>query len=827
MKKIFSCMLALFAAVSLYAADLNIYASGLKATQNGLNVTVEYTLNTQADSLYLMLYTTDIEHGLAEKVTDAAALTAGAHSIQKTLPADQPGTYHWAIKAFADTTTFADVADDSGMFDYYLPQDVAVDNNFESPYFGRIYVSECMHGKSDGHSATAQNQTRGIYIYNADLSFANGQTAALQGYDGGMGGTITADATDERKNIKRIAIDDAGYVYVASRDAGIKGVYRMDPANPSADFVQVLAASEAVDAIGIVGNDLYTLEGIGVGAGTLNRYSMATLPVGAATATMQQAEIINTASADCDAFPDGRGGWWFSQNRWHKDTYPSVAHMTAQGVCDYKITDSQNADLLTQGHNASYRGVVTVNPEGNLLAMGSDKRAVVFSIAYDAETGVPTLTRLCNTAVIGGNIDGVAFDVANNLYVASASSERFYVYPMAKEANFFVTPAPAASVITIEGTAPEVVEHLYFMGGTLGWDPTVGTEMTKKSDNVFEGEFTFTADTSYVAFFSQLATAATEGDKWTYVNAYRYSSNAVVTAGGNIQLEKSNNGMQSCRIAPAGTYKLTVNLNEMKLYAEAAAPQPIVYRIKHPWDTAQVNPQDWWVWKECELQADGTWKLEDVFFSDNGCNISPKVLDQDWIAHPTLVGNPDWGDSCAFVINPNATTIAEILTITKLGEPNPDIEPEHEHLYEIGSNQEWAPSEGIEMTKTGPNNFQREFNFSDTVYIAFITVKPEKVDNQENWTLANQNRFGPAVNNAVLPLGTSDISKAETAYKVPGGHWLITINLNAYKINLTAKEPSAIDNINATEQVRKVVENGHVYIIRDGVRYDVTGARTK
>ena len=36
-----------------------------------------------------------------------------------------------------------------------------------------------------------------------------------------------------------------------------------------------------------------------------------------------------------------------------------------------------------------------------------------------------------------------------------------------------------------------------------------------------------------------------------------------------------------------------------------------------------------------------------------------------------------------------------------------------------------------------------------------------------------------------------------------------------------------VDNVNSVESVRKVVENGQVYIIRDGMQYTVTGVRVK
>ena len=517
MKKIFSCVLALFAAVSLYAADLNIYASGLKASQVDNTVTIDYMLNTQADSLHLMLYGEDINSALFMTETDPTALTKGAHQLVKTLPSDIPaGVYHWAIRVFSTATQFADALNGNGMYNYYLPQDVAVDNNFNSPFFGRVYVSEPYDGASDGMSDATKTQVRGIYMYNPDMTFVNGDTMAVTGYDGGMGG-----AHDARNAIKRIAIDDAGFLYIASRDAETQGIWRMDPANPTTPFVQIYSAAGTVDAIGIEGNNVYTLEGIGVGVGTLNKYVLAN-PLGTPM-SMGQDTVLGFANQDCDVAADGRGGWWIVENRYSVDVYPCLVHLTARGTVDYIVNPENHSDLLTNSNNGgvTQRGVVAVNPDGNLLAIGSNKTAIVFSIDYTGEA--PVLTKVYETGVIGTNIDGVAFDVANNLYFASASVERLYAFPIPKTENQFVTPAPSNSKVYIG--VPMPIQHLYEIGNNTGWQPNVGEEMTCTADNVFEGIFTFTRDTTYFAFFTDLA-EGTDQAAWDYINARRYAGAA-------------------------------------------------------------------------------------------------------------------------------------------------------------------------------------------------------------------------------------------------------------------------------------------------------------
>lgn len=1043
-------MLALFAAVSLYAADLNIYASGLKATQQGDSATLEYVLNTDATGLSILLYPA-VGDPISVPVKDAALLSKGAHSVAINLSTIPGGQYAWGIKAESDATQFVDACNGDGMYNYYLPQDVVVDNNYESPFFGRIYVSESTDGASDGGSDATKAQTRGFYIYNADLTFANGDTAALTGYDGGLGGTRSS-----RLGFKRAAIDANGYVYVASRDAATMGVYRMDPANPSANFVQVLAASATVDAVEIVGDELYTMEGVTVGAGSLNKYQMNVIPVDSAVASLDQTQVLGFGNADCDAAYDGRGGFWFAEHRYSIDAYPCLAHMNAQGVKDFEISASVNTELLSNADGgASYRGVVAVNPTYDLVAIGSNRRAVVFTIGYDS-VGAPVLTKLIETGILGGNIDGLAFDVANNLYVASASSERFYAFPLAKEVNAFVTPAPAAQVLTSNAplhlvfkdnmtlnngdnsNAVSSVDAIFkFESGMVesvsgcsklynarngygikfGTGSAVGTltihlASAVRPDSIVFRASAYSANEGAAKFMGDEVDLTQYGNKviTPYTKVFdgntdvetiliettskrMYVTEVIIYCNGKsdvalddyvfeadeplyLNTEKSvvgfwtndkakqvahfyNAGGEATDIvgevllmdpsvvkftAPAGAFRYvsfsrhdastdslfnqtalfdlrghvgnivdtwveakTGNGYNSVVWASYVEPA-LVYSIKHPWGTGLDDDWSWkeceeqtdgtwqlvdvyggtgcniqpaimdstwiaqptlvgnpstgdsclfvinpnattlaevltitnlnpnvvykikhpwnggdWTWKECEEQADGTWKLLDIY-GGNGCNIEPTVLDQGWIASPVLVGNPFLGDSCSFVIDPNTADTAAILTITKLGDPNPEVTV-YEHLYEIGDNQGWKPSEAIEMTQKAENIFEGTFEFTKegASYFAFITVKPETDD----WTLTNANRFGGATNNElVVNDGTYDLAVGELCLTANPGTYTITVNLNT-KTASVKLEDSAINNLNGEEQVTKVIKNGQLYIIRNGVMYTATGARVE
>jgi|GEM_PF-4137181 hypothetical protein len=433
----------------------NIFASGLKGalSADGSQFEIEYFLNANATEIEVEFFNAEGEMELKTPLTIAEQLTAGAHKVSIEMSPSEtfdPGTYSWTIHAYAGPTEFKDMlpADDN-RYNYYMPMSIVVDNSFESDFFGRVYVSESVDGADDGASDATKQQVRGIYIYNPDMNFANGQEMAVLGYDGGLLGDRTSSA-----GFRRLAIDAKGNVYVASLDDATKGVYRMDPANPAADFVTVLQAERPVDALEIVGDTLYTIENVAESSGEFDIYDMTTIPVG------KPVKRMLTTAADSDkglanSFitlrSDGRGGFWVAQHRWGPTPYPPFEHWNSNREVDFKI-DGENSEILGDiTGNVSYRGQIAVNVAGDKIALGSNKCAKVFSVTY-GDDGVPVLTFICMTPQFGNNIDGLAFDVADNLYVASASVERFYQFPLAKEegANHTRVYAPSKYNLVIK-----------------------------------------------------------------------------------------------------------------------------------------------------------------------------------------------------------------------------------------------------------------------------------------------------------------------------------------------------------------------------------------
>lgn len=454
MKKLFFFAAAALFAMGINAAELNIYASQLKSGEvTDGKVEISYLLNAPATALELQILNADNSVLSAIPLTDEALLTKGAHTATVDLSQIADGTYTWAIKAVAaPTEAVVEVTDNSAEeYSFYLPQGLEVDKNPESAFFGQIYVTESTNGAADGGTVTTKATKQGIFIYDALLTKLN--TDRLQGYTGNV------TFAETRQGPKRLAVAEDGMVFVCDNGAETSGVWMMDPANPAADFKPVLDLSKrgttftTVNSFDVVGTGdariLYTLDAIAPGVGNAYTYAIgaAETPFAGEPTITFGVSAVPMGNADNSIRFDGRDGFWVAQHRYSIDAYIPLSHINAKGERDFASDKT-----LLPVEPVSYRGVLNLNADKTLLAMSSGKKGIVFSIAYDGETGVPALTKLYETAALGNNIDGLAFDYAGNLYVASASSERMYAFATPKADNSCVTPAAKKYMLVVSNT---------------------------------------------------------------------------------------------------------------------------------------------------------------------------------------------------------------------------------------------------------------------------------------------------------------------------------------------------------------------------------------
>lgn len=437
----------------------NIYASALKVDNSDGNHKLKFTLNENASIVDINI----IKDNTIVKVIPAGALGKGNHTINANFDDLQAGNYTWSVTTTAESIDrplkLTDNANVLMQFNY--PYGVAVDNNLDSPFFGRVYISEAAAGTLPGRSTQD-----GIYILDAALTDVTGQGSTP--YSGGV-----AWVTNSNSSPFRLSVGEDGNVFICDWSDAHPGVWIMNPANPSAPFVPVfdgltkassgLSSYNGVNVHGSIshiystgkGADrrLYTFDedytnATATSTGNLLQYNIGTLQT-----PYQSAPIVvyNDAANgnlqqnfnSCIA-PDGRGGWWISQYRSaDAATIPSLIHVNTVGVVDF------NSGLTPDLIGNSNRGGMAVNHDGTRLAMGCDNELKIFEVSFNA-SGIPALKRLHSIKpALGLYTTDVAFDRAGNVYAVSYSDKRLGVWALPKVENQFTTPAQADQILII------------------------------------------------------------------------------------------------------------------------------------------------------------------------------------------------------------------------------------------------------------------------------------------------------------------------------------------------------------------------------------------
>lgn len=415
----------------------------LTVVNSGNSYTFKYKTNTNAQSGYLVFYKEDgktvdqkielptpIQRNVENQITVAKSALPKRHGIT------------WGIeltgKAVPKYSYLQEITDQTReIYDFYNMMGVVVDNNPESDYFGKIYVQATLNGKSDGATTRADNQKAGLFIYNQWLDELN--PTSNVGIQPSLPSGYSIGSTNQ---FNRLAIDpttnNITYCYAVS---GQPAVFSMDRANLTGTPANLLEGQSGItrsvahcfDADG----NLYVMDLPGSGQifkidkdGNKTKFGEST------------AKFVNQ---NMSMVADGRGGLWVGQNRGSIDTYYQLVHYNKSGDVDYAVY--QGSDHGFTGN--STRGALAYDAERQVLAQGRNGSVILFDVTYNA-SGVPTLTQQSVTASIAhNNIDGLAFDYAGDLYVVNSGKEKFYKFTIPTNNNTCLVPAKKA--LTVDG----------------------------------------------------------------------------------------------------------------------------------------------------------------------------------------------------------------------------------------------------------------------------------------------------------------------------------------------------------------------------------------
>ena len=441
----------------------NIYASALSATSTGeARYDLAFTLNADATSVQVNI----TDNGTVVKTIDAGALARGKHVIHADLNGIAGQQLTWSILATADPATTDSPRPVTNrtlqpQLNFANLRGVAVDNSTESPYFGRIYMTESKGGTTNGRTTA-----NGLYVL--DPTFAD----ITQQGNTPHTGNIAWSASSSPNDVK-VALD--GMLYLADWSDAHSGVWKADPSHLDATFTPVFAGTRASN--GLVSNGgvniggsvascwvegaadstvLYTIDEDMPSASNsflpLLRYDIGQCNSPWITAPTEV--VFDNApnpndtegngylrNAACRIQPDADGDWWIAQYRWTDDaTVPSL-------ICvhDGRIVYNSAGIMGT-----SQKGAMAINTDATLLAMGCGSQVKIFAIDK-TNPNAPALTlRHTITTGMGSESFGLAFDVADNLYLAAAATG-MAAWALPKLVNQHLTPAPSS--MTLAGMA--------------------------------------------------------------------------------------------------------------------------------------------------------------------------------------------------------------------------------------------------------------------------------------------------------------------------------------------------------------------------------------
>ena len=438
--------------VGLPAANVRAWAYDLALAVEGEQYTFSFKATTAALATLIL---TDVE-GTELDAVDLGLVEAGANTAvlaASELPAGQEVT--WAVKLEAGAIAeFTEVTDASrGIYNFYLPQGVAVDNNPESATFGTIYVAAATDGASDGGSDRADTQKRGIFIYDQELNELNPTSNV-----GIVPSNVTFGATS-RQVMKRLVINPATNEVAFAHNADPMAVWAVPTENVGGEAKNLIEGLGFTNVNSICFTEdgtLYVLESNGYPApGSLYKV---------ANGVVDTIFAGNTrfGNGDNALVSDNRGGVWICQNRGQLDTYNQLTHVNAAGEIDFEVNTATPNGFESMN---TARGSIAYNPAEDILAMslgtGSTIGASLYKVTYDEATGVPALTLIGSTPSMGKNVDGLAFDYAGDLYGLSANKERLYKYAVPTDNNVCTTPAASKYAFQVEGgeiPEPELYE---------------------------------------------------------------------------------------------------------------------------------------------------------------------------------------------------------------------------------------------------------------------------------------------------------------------------------------------------------------------------------
>ena len=468
-----------FQSLETHAAVPRVMAYDLKSEKNtpaaGFTK-FTFSTNTKPTKAYLIFYHAGNEVFRKDITTQAQKQLKNATYTIRTSDLPELTNMKWAIEVQGDAISkfecTNDVSGTTAKYKFNRPQGVAIDNNTESDFFGRMYIALPKGG---------YDYTTGIVVFDPVHNVLS---------KGGITATDIALGTDDRVGMHRIAVDPITNKVYYAKSQSPTAVYELTP-----DDTNILSdggmAKNIVDGLGFTRVDAICFDTDGTmfvmdNGNTSTGGTLYKVKNGVKTKILQNGIWGVT---DIGLAPDGKGGVWIAQNRSNvtSDNLASLSHVNANGVADYVInknaTDEMKALCPNNNGNSGFRGQCAYNNKEDILAFAGNYMVTLFKVTYDSNNK-PSLTRWKDTGKLTKNIDGLSFDHAGNLVVMSAQSERFYHYTVPTDNNSCVTPAKSTMQVNGPATCRVMPHDLTVEDNGDSYTISYKTNTTAQSGNL-------------------------------------------------------------------------------------------------------------------------------------------------------------------------------------------------------------------------------------------------------------------------------------------------------------------------------------------------------
>lgn len=455
------------------AGTANPFAFEVTGEVKDNKLTVNYVLNTAASGVKVVLK----KNGVVAKSVALGSdkCTEAGHSAEIDLSDLAAGDYTWAVEV---TGAAKDAVQEFKSIRFNHPQGIDVDRDFESPYFGRIYVTEGRKSTSSTHYST-NNGGQGLYMFTPRFIGIQNWITGKYVYTGGVSIDQTV-GTKSGADFRKVRIAEDGRIFVTRQNDS--GSYLLEVPDATA-LQQNNASFSNVFTGGSLNTTTYAYEngstfisapniGFDVKGGgdnlTIAMLSgQATLFTSTATSASRVDQYAlgsnanwSSASAPVAALSgkytvnysgtnlcyDNRGGLWYCQYRdAPTSSQPALIYIDAQGNQKYF-----DAATVRGG------GGIRFNNDYTQIAIASSISTFsIYDITYSSDN-TPTLTeRIRITHGMGKNINDIAWDRANNIYAVSNNGEILKAFSVPRNNNAFATEASSQYGFTIEAKEPE------------------------------------------------------------------------------------------------------------------------------------------------------------------------------------------------------------------------------------------------------------------------------------------------------------------------------------------------------------------------------------